>query len=73
MPKVIDIRDNDNTELQEIVVSDELRLIGFHQNQYRAFELLHEDGEEISVPFSDIDDLIKALQLVKQVREEIQG
>ncbi|CAL9975915.1 hypothetical protein VPHD249_0218 [Vibrio phage D249] len=44
MPKVIDIRDTDTTTVQEIIVTDELRLIGFHQRHYNCFELSYDDG-----------------------------
>lgn len=72
MPRVIDIRDNDSTELQEILVSNELRLIGFHKRDYKACEIAHEDGDEVSVFFDEIDDLISALEMVKQIREGMQ-
>lgn len=71
MPKVIDIRDTDSTVVQEILVSDELRLIGFHKGDYKACEIVHEDGDEVSVFFDELDDLIKALQLVKQIRADM--
>ncbi len=73
MPKVIDIRDNDSTALEEIIVSDELKVKGFHQQHYNCFELLQDDNEEISLTFDQIDDLIKALRMVKQIREDMQG
>ncbi len=73
MPKVIDIRDNDTTTVQEIIVSDELKVKGFHQQHYNSFELLQDDNEEISLTFDQIDDLIKALRMVKQIREDMKS
>ncbi len=72
MPKVIDIRDNDTTTVQEIIVSDELKVKGFHQRHYNSFELIQDDNEEISVAFDELDDLIKALRMVKQIREDME-
>lgn len=72
MPKAIDIRDNDTTPVQEIIISDELSLIGFHEPHYHCCELSYNDGEhEISLPFDEIDDFIKALRMVKQIRGDM--
>ncbi len=73
MPKVIDIRDTDSTPVQEIIVSDDISVKGFHQPHYNCFELIQDDNEEISLTFDQIDDLIKALRMVKQIREDMQG
>ncbi len=67
MPKVIDIRDT--VPIEEIVISDEHSVRGFHKPEYDSFELLQDGNYAISLTFEEIDDMVNALRIVKKIRE----